>query len=182
MIQQLLLATRTTTALSASWTTCRNSGTPLAIILGYSPTMDSRNCDGAADELRRNWIGSARECTMRNRREKKGRAHLHPAVGSARTSPSVSFRFFLESLDDSCFRQARRSPSSSAQIPRAALERQELMGRLRAQTLSTRLIPKSVRPTTACPTRAANAAPRRPGHRSRDQSQHSRLDSNPGRR
>jgi hypothetical protein len=72
----------------------------VAIILGDSPTVQSRNCDGAAEELRRNWIGSARECTMRNPREKKSRAHLLPAAGSARTSPSVSFHCVLESLDD----------------------------------------------------------------------------------
>ena len=38
------------------------------------------------------------------------------------------------------------------------------MDSLRAQISTTRLIPKSARPTTACRTRAANAAPRRPGH------------------
>jgi hypothetical protein len=86
--------------LAVSWKTCRNRRAPVAIIQGYSPTQNSRNCDGAAEELRLNWIGSACGRTMRKPRERKGRAHLLPAAGSARTSPSVSFQCVLELLDD----------------------------------------------------------------------------------
>ena len=70
----------------------------MAIILADSPMVDRRNCTRAAKELGRNSIGSAR-VPKRNPRERKVRAHLLPAVGSARASPSVSLRCVLESLD-----------------------------------------------------------------------------------